>query len=148
MGDVVSLFSVTAQEEIFIQHYLISVNRAEAAYNSGFCDILNEYNSFEQVPSKQIKYLEQAAARCLKKEEVRNRISLLAKEHAEKNGSADLTEIMSYLTSVIRMSKQNEFKNIMLVNAAIKAIETLIKRYPNFENSEKQDAIIFDRGIK
>ncbi len=146
MGDVVTLYDVTPQEEIFIQYYLITGNRQISAYNAHFAQ-LKEEKPFEELTAKEKNTLSTAATRCLNRDKVKERISQLAREEAEKNSCATLEEILAYLTTVVRKSKENEFRNIGLVNMAITAINTLIKRYPNFEGSAGADEkIVFKRG--
>lgn len=146
MGDIVTLYEITPQEEIFVQYYLLTGNVIESAYHSHMLD-MKVYKKLDEIIPKDLKLLSAAGMRALKKDKVRERISELAREHAEKNACANLTEIMAYLTAIIRKSKENEYKNNYLVNSAIKACETLIKRYPDFENSgDKKDEITFTRG--
>ncbi|OGS41359.1 MAG: hypothetical protein A3K77_06290 [Euryarchaeota archaeon RBG_13_31_8] len=147
MSNIISLFDVEPREEIFIQYYLLNGNIAESAFHSHFLDLKNEYGEIDKLPNTRYKDLHKAGTNCLKKEKVKARISQLAAEQAQKESCASLTEIMAYLTTIIRKSKENEYKNIMLVNSAIKAVETLIKRYPNFEGSaEQKESISFSRG--
>lgn len=141
------LYEITPQEEIFCQYYLLTCNLTESAYHAHMLDLKNKVE-YDKLDLKQQKNLNTMARRAIEKNKVKERISFLAKEAAEKNSCASLEEIMGFLTTIIRKSKENGYKNIMLLNSAIKAVETLIKRYPNFEGSAQQEKIVFNRGVK
>lgn len=146
MGNIINLRDITAQEEIFIQYFLVSGNVSESAYHANMLNIKDEFVEYKDVTTKRIKELHTTGNRCLKKDKVKERISILAQEAAERNSCATLDEILAYLTTIIRKSKEN-FNNTNLINSAISAINTLIKRYPNFEGSAgAEEKIIFKRG--
>lgn len=140
------LSEITPQEEIFCQHYVITVDSTYSAYQSGMSNSIKLDVEYENLTLKQRKSLSRLGNIALKKDIVKQRISEIARIEAEKNSCATLEEILSYLTIIIRRSK-NKLDNIMLINSAIKAIETLIKRYPDFAEGEKEQKYYFKRGV-
>lgn len=141
---VIKLYEITPQEEIFCQNYVLSVDASLSAYHAGMFNNIKLEKEFDNLDLKELKGLSRAGNAALKKDKVKDRISELAAIEAEKNSIASLQEILEYLTLVLRKSKQN-FKNVMLVNAAIKSCESLIKRYPEFAENKKDDKYIFKR---
>lgn len=155
MGDVIKLFEIHPQEEIFCQNYVISVDASIAAYHSGMCQNIKDEIPFDKLNSRQRNTLSQAGSRALRKKEIKARISEIAAIEAEKNNSASLEEILNYLTLCVRKSRRNfqdveekgEKLNTGLVKAAIDSINVLIKRYPDFADGEKKEPVIFKRGV-
>lgn len=139
MGDkVVTLFDVTAQEEIFCQYFLQTGSATDSAYWSGMLLNLKAEKSIEDLTAQEYKDLNKMGKTALKKANVKKRISQLAEEHAKKYAIAGLDELLQYLSTVVRNSREN-LNNVPLANAAIRAIETMIKRYPEFASSKNYD---------
>lgn len=135
---VVTLFDVTAQEEIFCQYFLQTGSATDSAYWSGMLSNVKAEKPLIELTKQQYKDLNKMGNVALKKERVKKRISQLAEEHAKKYAIAGLDELLQYLSTVIRNSREN-LNNVPLANAAIRAIETMIKRYPEFANSKNYD---------
>lgn len=135
---IVSILDVTAQEEIFCQYFLQTGSATDSAYWSGMLLNLKAEKNIDELTNQEYKDLNKMGKAALKKDRVKKRISQLAEEKARKYSIAGLDELLQYLTTVIRNSREN-LNNVPLANAAIRAIETMIKRYPEFANSKKYD---------
>lgn len=146
MKDPIVLYEITPQEEIFCQHYVISINTVFSAYHSGMCSSIKDDVKFDDITIKERGALQKAGNRALNKNTVKKRISEIATIEATKNSCATLDEILSYLTICIRQSKDN-IKNTLYMNSALKAIDVLIKRYPDFHESSKTESMHFRRGV-
>lgn len=154
-NNVIYLYEITPQEEIFCQNYVISLDTVRSAYISGMHRNIKEDVVFDKLTSRQRGTLSKAGNRALEKKEVKARISEIAAIEAEKNNCASLDEILNYLTICIRKSKdqikeadRNHSKiNTYLIKAAIEAINVLIKRYPDFADGEKKEPLHFSRGV-
>lgn len=158
MSEIIYLYKITPQEEIFCQHYILVPDTIYAAYHAGYCRNLKDEVSFDNLSHKQRGTLSKAGCRILDKKNVKERISELAREQAEKTGCLSLDEILNYLSMVVRKSQANfqyaaergssTFINSDLVKNAINSISLLIKRYPDFADEDRKEDIIFQRGVK
>lgn len=135
----------TPQEEIFCQFYILTVDAIASAYHAGFGNNIKSEKTLDELTFKERRSLSAFACRALKRPIIAARISELARIHAEKYACATLDEILQYLTSCIRKSKDN-MNNINLMNSAIKAVEVLIKRYPEFSSYGDNIRYEFKRG--
>lgn len=145
-GKVVTLFDVTAQEEIFCQYFLQTGSATDSAYWSGMLLNIKAEKSIDSLTTQEYKDLNKMGKAALKKEKVKKRISQLAEEHAKKYAIAGLDELLQYLSTVVRNSKEN-LNNVPLASVAIRAIETMIKRYPEFASSQnyENEKFVFSR---
>ena len=137
-GIVVTLYDITSQEEIFCQYYLQTGSATDSAYHSGMLAGLKNEKTIEDMTQQERKDMNKMGQNCLKKIKIKKRISQLADEAAKKYSISGLDELLRYLSSVVRHSKTN-LNNVPLANAAIRAIETMIKRYPEFASSKNYD---------
>jgi len=126
-GIVVTLYDVMPQEEIFIQYYLQTGIVIDSAYHAGMLAGLKNDKLIDDMTQQERKDMSKMGQNCLKKAKVKKRISQLAEENAKKYAVSGLDELLQYLTTVVRHSKTN-LNNVPLANAAIRAIETMIKR--------------------
>jgi hypothetical protein len=156
MDNVTYLYKISPQEEIFCQHYIISIDAIYSAYHAGMYSNIKDDIEYENLTSKQRSTLSKAGTRCLDKNHVKERISEIARKEAEKNNICTLEEILNYLTVCIRKSKSNirdaennklKSININLMKMAINAVDILIKRYPDFNLGEKDEKKVFKRGV-
>lgn len=154
MSNVIYLYEITPQEEIFCQNYVINLDTIKSAYMSGMHKNVKDKVEFDKLSVRQRSTLSKAGTRALEKKEVKLRISEIAAIEAERNNCASVDEILNYLTICVRKSKANikdadngKCKiNTDLIKAAINAISVLIKRYPDFAE-EKKETITFKRGV-
>jgi meiotically up-regulated gene 157 (Mug157) protein len=156
-GDnLVYLYKVTPQEEIFCQNYVTSVDTIFSAYHAGMASNIKFDVKFEDLNQRQRSTLSKAGCRALDKQHVKKRISEISRIESEKNACMSLQEILNYLSTVVRKSKNNisnaEYQkndniiNTDLIKGAINAISVLIKRYPDFADGEQREDIVFKRG--
>jgi hypothetical protein len=148
-GIVITLYDLTSQEEIFCQYFLQTGSAIDSAYHAGMLAGLKNEKIIDDLTLQERKNMNKMGQSCLKKVKVKKRISQLAEEHAKKYAVSGLDELLQYLTTVVRHSKSN-LNNVPLANAAIRAIETMIKRYPEFANSKnyENDKYTFSRFSK
>jgi phage terminase small subunit len=144
--NVITLFEVTAQEEIFCQYFLQTALVTESAYHAGMLGQIKNDKPMSELTKQQCKDLNKMGNVALKRERVKKRISSLAEEQAKKYAVAGLDELLQYLSTVVRQSREN-LNNVPLANAAIRAIETMIKRYPEFASSQnyQDEKFVFSR---
>jgi len=147
MGKVIDIiYTITAQEEIFCQWYSQTVDNVLSAYNAGFVNLIKNSIPLDELTTRHRKNLSEAGNRALKKKEIKLRISQLTGDYAKKHKKAQLEEILSFLTSVMRKSKNEGLDNIFSIREALKAIEILIKHYPDFEKGAgTEDKYTFSR---
>jgi len=137
---------LTQQEEIFCQWYYRTIDTVLSAYKAGMMDFFKDEIEFSKLDKKQRKKLSSNASYTLKKQHVRERISFLAGQEAEKSKKASLEECLAFVTSIMRKAKNENLSNIFTIREAIKAVEILLKHFPDYEKgAKKQDSIIFAR---
>ncbi|RPJ79825.1 MAG: hypothetical protein EHM20_00100 [Alphaproteobacteria bacterium] len=140
MDNVITLYEITAQEEIFCQFYLQTVSAGRSAFYAGFLNNIKEnVDSYDDLKLRQQKDLSTMGNKTLKKPAVKRRISELAEEKTKEYKCAELDELLLYLTTVIRKSKEN-FQNVTMINSALRAIELMLKRYPEFQKGVNNEA--------
>lgn len=132
---VITLYDLHPQEEIFVQYYINTGSSPISAYWANMLDNIKGKKSYDELTLSDIKNLRKVGNLALKKPVVKERISQLVEKRAKENSISDLDELLRYLTTVIRQSKEN-LNNIPLINSAIRAIELLSKRYPEFQGKE------------
>ena len=156
MGQLIHLYNISSQDEIFCQNYVISIDASFSAYSSGLCqNIKPDEIKYNDLTTRQRNTLCKAGSRLLHRKEIKLRISEISRLEAEYNNSASLEEILNYLTLCVRKSKSNIRDseesnakiNTSLIRSAIEAINVLIKRYPDFAEGEKKEPIVFNRGV-
>lgn len=146
MDNVIHLYEITPQEEIFCQYYVTSVDAAYAAYHANYNNKKNDIE-FKDMNIKDIATLSTFGNKVLKKPNIKKRISEITRIEVEKNNTCTLDEILEYLTICIRKSKWN-LKDQNLMKNALKAAELFIKRFPDFEESKtEKDSMKFSRGV-
>lgn len=144
--NVITLFEVTAQEEIFCQYFLETGIVTASAFHAGMLGQIKNDKSLDELTKQEYKDLNKMGNTALKRERVKKRVSELASERAKKYAVAGLDELLQYLSTVVRQSREN-LNNVPLANAAIRAIETMIKRYPEFASSQnyENEKFVFSR---
>lgn len=154
--NLVYLYKVTPQEEIFCQNYVTSIDTVFSAYHAGMASNIKLDVKFEDLNSRQRGTLSKAGCRAMEKNHIKQRISEISRIESEKNACISLQEILNYLSMVVRKSKNNIDRaekgrtdaiiNTDLIKGAINAITVLIKRYPDFADGEQKEDIVFKRG--
>lgn len=143
---IVYLYQISSQEEIFCQNYVISVDAAYAAFHAKY-SIDDLPDRFDDLNISQVAKLGIVGNSVLEKKHIKQRISEISRIEAEEHSCCTLGEILNYLSICIRKSKW-DIDNIKLMQNAIKATETLIKRYPDFaEGQGEKDKLHFSRGV-
>lgn len=140
MGDIVWLNKITAQEEIFCQWFLKTTDNVFSAYMAGFCSNVKEEIEYSKIDITKKRNLSRAGKIALKKKEVKERIGQIAAEYADKHNKAQLDEVLSFLTAVMRKAKNNNLEGYHDIGQALEAIKVLVKHYPNFEGGAKADS--------
>lgn len=141
---VITLYDLHPQEEIFCNFYLETASPARSAYWAGMLNNIKEMADFDQLTARQIKDLSKMGNIALKKPIVKERISQMAAARAKKYSNSGLDELLQYLTTIMRTSKEN-LNNIQLMNAAIKAADLLLKRFPADSGQSEADKYNFSR---
>lgn len=150
MSNIIELLNITAQEEIYCQYYVNTVDNVFSAYNAGFYNSIKNTKKYDELELKERKSLSNIGNKALKKHNVKARISQLAKIEAQKNRCASLEELLAYLTAIVRKPAEEQFCNVYQVQNSIKAIQILLQRYPNFAGSatDPEEKYIFHRERK
>jgi predicted ArsR family transcriptional regulator len=139
-NNIITLYELHPQEEIFCQYYLQTGSAGRSAFFSCMCNNIKEnIKSYDDLTLRQQKDLSTMGNKALKKPAVRKRISQMAEAAAKAYSICGLDELLQYLTMVVRESKEN-IRNVPLANSAIKAIEMLLKRYPEFGSKGNNEA--------
>lgn len=136
-NNVITLYDLLPQEEIFCQYYLQTASAGRSAYFACMCNNVKEKGEFDSLTLRQQKDLSTMGNKALKKPAVKKRISQMAEQAAKEYSISGLDELLQYLTTIMRHSKEN-LNNVPLASAAIKSIELLLKRYPEFNKTNNE----------
>lgn len=149
-NNIIHLYKISPKSEIFCQYYVRTINGVYAAFKAKMSTIKYiDGLEYENLNDRQRRCLSKCATAELKKPDVKERISEIARIEAEKNTQASLNEILEYYSLCLRKSKNNIIEGYLDTNlmfAGIKAAEQLQKRYDS--GVELDDKIIFNRGVK
>lgn len=132
--------------EIFSKYYSKTTSLTIAAYQAGYCENIKEKVKLEDLTQKQFNNLRKAGGLILKKPEVIEEIRRISDNDAEKLGEAGLNEILSYLSLIMRKSRES-LTNYKLMQHSLKACELMLRRYPEYK-TEIEEKIEFIRGIE
>lgn len=142
------LHKLSSKDEIFCQYYVITLNRIFAAYKAKLSKLKNYEKDFDKLGDHERRALSKCASELMKKNDVKERISEIARIEAEKNSQASLIEVLEYYTLCMRRSKEdlkNKIVDTNLMFAGLKAADQLLKRYDT--GQEMEDKILFKRGV-
>lgn len=147
MAKVVYIDGLTSQEFMFANAYVKCCNLVYSAFIAG-CSGFKEKKEFIDLTKKEINQLQVRSSQLMKSQRVIDYIADLCQKEAEAGKVAELREILETLTAIIRRVKK-EPKNAKVANTAIKAMELLVKYYPEFESRDKkEDDLKFYRGVE
>ena len=147
MGNVVPFDGLSSQEFMFANAYVKCTNTVYSAYVAG-CYGYKEEKEFINLDKKELHKLRVRGNQLAKKQKVREYLADLCQKEAEEGKIAELKEILQTLTEIIRRTRK-EPKSVKVANTAIKAMELLVKYYPEFENGNKeQEDLKFYRGVE
>lgn len=138
--------NLNLKQEVFCKIYSKTTSKVMAAYMAGYCDNIKERVKLEDLTQKQFVNLKKAAGLILTKPEIIAEIRRISDKEAEKLGEAGLNEILSYLSLIMRRSREN-LNNLKLMSRSLKACELLLRRYPEYKEGIEEQ-IFFNRGTK
>lgn len=133
-------------QQSFLKYYLSTSNGTYSAYMAGVSKI-NQFFKYEDLTYKQKQILSRRATLFLRNAKIKKELKANIESLGKVSRIADLNEVLETLTLIIRRVKQ-EPKNSECHKTAIRAMELLVRHYPDFDNpsNEKDEKITFSRG--